>query len=178
MYIRERGDCKLWLGRRCCWRVRERVLLASSGESTVSRRACCRKSVLSVDCVVRGMCCQLSVLSVECIVSGVLSVEYVMSVRWGNPFQGVRHVGLVVGILFGWRRLPRCVVVVCHLFVWGSWISISISLLRPYTFFSRSPLVFKTLFENVCELQWVVLYFKILKEATSANGREHVVLGP
>ena len=25
---------------------------------------------------------------------------------------------------------------------------ISISLLRPYTFFSRSPLVFKTLFEN------------------------------
>ena len=37
---------------------------------------------------------------------------------------------------------------------------ISISLLRPYTFFSRSPLVFKTLFENTCELQWVVLYLK------------------
>ena len=34
---------------------------------------------------------------------------------------------------------------------------ISISLLRPYTFFSRSPLVFKTLFENACEIQWVVL---------------------
>ena len=30
---------------------------------------------------------------------------------------------------------------------------ISISLLRPYTFFSRSPLLFKTLFENACELQ-------------------------
>ena len=30
---------------------------------------------------------------------------------------------------------------------------ISISLLRPYTFFSRSPLVFKTVFENACELQ-------------------------
>ena len=30
---------------------------------------------------------------------------------------------------------------------------ISISLLRPYTFFSRSVLVFKTLFENACELQ-------------------------
>ena len=29
---------------------------------------------------------------------------------------------------------------------------ISISLLRSYTFFSRSPLVFKTLFENACEL--------------------------
>ena len=29
---------------------------------------------------------------------------------------------------------------------------ISISLLRPYTFLSRSPLVFKTLFENACEL--------------------------
>ena len=29
---------------------------------------------------------------------------------------------------------------------------VSISLLRPYTFFSRSPLVFKTLFENACEL--------------------------
>ena len=29
---------------------------------------------------------------------------------------------------------------------------ISISLLRPYTFFSRSPLVLKTLFENACEL--------------------------
>ena len=44
---------------------------------------------------------------------------------------------------------------------------ISISLLRPYTFFSRSPLVFKTLFENACELQWVVLYFKEAK--TMAN---------
>ena len=76
----KRGDCKLWLGCRCCWRVRERVLLASSGESAVSRRACCRWSVLSVECVVRGVCCQLSVLSVECIVSGVLSVEYVVSV--------------------------------------------------------------------------------------------------
>ena len=30
----------------------------------------------------------------------------------------------------------------------------------PLHFFSRSPLVFKTLFENACELQWVVLYLK------------------
>ena len=61
--------------------ARVQMLLASSGESAVSRRACCRKSVLSVECVVRGVCCQLSVLSVECIVSGMLSVEYVVSVR-------------------------------------------------------------------------------------------------
>ena len=37
---------------------------------------------------------------------------------------------------------------------------ISISLLLPYTLFSRSPLVNKTLYENACELEWVVLYFK------------------
>ena len=30
------------------------------------------------------------------------------------------------------------------------------------TLFSRSPLVNKTLFENACELEWVVLYFKVL----------------
>ena len=40
------------------------------------------------------------------------------------------------------------------------YLCISISLLRPYTLFSRSPLVNKTLFENACELEWVVLYFK------------------
>ena len=39
------------------------------------------------------------------------------------------------------------------------YLCISISLLRPYTLFSRSPLVNKTLFENACELEWVVLYF-------------------
>ena len=42
------------------------------------------------------------------------------------------------------------------------YLCISISLLRPYTLFSRSPLVNKTLFENACELKWVVLYFKDL----------------
>ena len=40
------------------------------------------------------------------------------------------------------------------------YLCISISLLRPYTLFSRSPLVNKTLYENACELEWVVLYFK------------------
>ena len=40
------------------------------------------------------------------------------------------------------------------------YLCISISLLRLYTLFSRSPLVNKTLFENACELEWVVLYFK------------------
>ena len=40
------------------------------------------------------------------------------------------------------------------------YLCISISLLRPYTLFSRSPLVNKTLFENACDLEWVVLYFK------------------
>ena len=40
------------------------------------------------------------------------------------------------------------------------YLCISISLLRPYTLFSRSPLVNKTLFENACELEWVVLYFR------------------
>ena len=40
------------------------------------------------------------------------------------------------------------------------YLCISISLLRPYTLFSRSTLVNKTLFENACELEWVVLYFK------------------
>ena len=42
---------------------------------------------------------------------------------------------------------------------------ISISLLRPYTFFSRSPLVFKTLFENACELQRVVLHLEELSQS-------------
>ena len=45
------------------------------------------------------------------------------------------------------------------------YLCISISLLRPYTLFSRSPLVNKTLFENACELEWVVLYFKETKNA-------------
>ena len=72
MYIRER---------RLQIVARVQMLLASSGESAVSRRACCRKSVLSVECVASGVCWQLSVLSVECIVSGVLSVEYVVRVR-------------------------------------------------------------------------------------------------
>ena len=40
------------------------------------------------------------------------------------------------------------------------YLCISISLLCPYTLFSRSPLVNKTLYENACELEWVVLYFK------------------
>ena len=40
------------------------------------------------------------------------------------------------------------------------YLCISISLLRPYTLFSRSPLVNKTLYENACELEWVVLYLK------------------
>ena len=52
---------------------------------------------------------------------------------------------------------------------------ISISLLRPYTFFSRSPLVFKTLFENACELQWVVLY---LREGDRVRRVEHGTLTP
>ena len=34
-----------------------------------------------------------------------------------------------------------------------TFLCISISLLRPYTLFSRSPLVNKTLFENACELE-------------------------
>ena len=43
-------------------------------------------------------------------------------------------------------------------------LSASLSLFSALTlFFSRSPLVFKTLFENACELQWVVLYLKQLK---------------
>ena len=33
------------------------------------------------------------------------------------------------------------------------YLCISVSLLRPYTLFSRSPLVNKTLFENACELE-------------------------
>ena len=48
---------------------------------------------------------------------------------------------------------------------------ISISLLRSYTFFSRSPLVFKTLFENACELQWVVLYFKGVASLKQSGSR-------
>ena len=48
------------------------------------------------------------------------------------------------------------------------YLCISISLLRPYTLFSRSPLVNKTLFENACELEWAVLYFKV------TNGRSMV----
>ena len=70
MYIRER---------RLQIVARVQMLLASSGESAVSRRACCRKSVLSVECVASGVCCQLSVLSVEsryrqwCVVSRVCS---------------------------------------------------------------------------------------------------------
>ena len=49
---------------------------------------------------------------------------------------------------------------------------ISISLLRPYTVFSRSPLVFKTLFENACELEWVVLYFKVRNERLTVLKRD------
>ena len=40
-------------------------------------------------------------------------------------------------------RVGSCWVFIANIFV-------SISLLRPYTFFSRSPLVFKTLFEYIC----------------------------
>ena len=49
------------------------MLLVSSGESAVSRRACCRYSVLSIECVVRGVCVCVCVrvLSVECVVSRV-----------------------------------------------------------------------------------------------------------
>ena len=50
---------------------------------------------------------------------------------------------------------------------------ISISLLRPYTFFSRSPLVFKTLFENACELQRVVLYLEEQNKRTKRNRPAH-----
>ena len=60
MYIRERR-LQIVAG------ARVQMLLASSGESAVSRRACCRQSVLSVQCVASGVCCQLGVLSVECI---------------------------------------------------------------------------------------------------------------
>ena len=53
------------------------------------------------------------------------------------------------------------------------YLCISISLLRPYTLFSRSPLVNKTLFENACELEWVVLYFK-----ETHSSLVHVLLNP
>ena len=49
------------------------------------------------------------------------------------------------------------------------YLCISISLLRPYTLFSRSTLVNKTLFENACELEWVVLYFKVTDDGVDAE---------
>ena len=50
---------------------------------------------------------------------------------------------------------------------------ISISILRPYTFFSRSPLVFKTLFENT----WMMLTFDILVSPSTQSPLKSTAVG-